>query len=259
MSLGADSPIREDGAPAAPPGGHVRTYAIGDVHGCLEELEKAWTWIKKDAGDRPHRIVMLGDYVDRGPDSKGVIDFLIKNLGPDDVALKGNHEDMFLSNLDMVNKNPSVATPGFGVFFHDPACAKSYGFTSMADTIPDDHMRFLKYLKLSYDDGHRFFCHAGVDPTIPLDQQKEADLLWSRLTRETYMKFNLERFIVHGHTPGPVTFTPSSRSINLDGGLVFGGVLGVAVWTDEWRCPGVVARFAAKRDYTMHRGVPPWA
>jgi serine/threonine protein phosphatase 1 len=202
------------------------TYAIGDIHGSLDKLRSLLTRCEEHAAGRPRTLVFLGDYIDRGPESCGVVDCLrtLSRRGSV-VALKGNHEDMALSVIDGDSSAPWWLTQG------GMATLESYGIV-MASEIPPAHVDWLRALRLSYDDGRRFFVHAGVNPGLPLDAQTVEDLLW---IREPFLSDRRDygRLIVHGHTP-LATGLPELRGnrLNLDTAAVFGGPLTAAVFDD---------------------------
>jgi serine/threonine protein phosphatase 1 len=205
------------------------TYAIGDVHGCMDKLVELVRRCNHDAAGRPMQYVFLGDYVDRGPDSRSVVQFLMelqRTNGDRDVFLKGNHEDLLVAAADSEFFEERWLDNG-GL-----ETLESYGLTSAAE-LPKDHVHWLRQLPLFFDDGRRFFVHAGVHPDRPLDQQDEHDLLWIRkpfLTSER----DLPRLIVHGHTPlksGQPDVRPNR--INVDTGAVFGGPLTAAVFEPD--------------------------
>ncbi len=201
-------------------------YAVGDIHGSLSKLRQLMARCEQHAAGQPMTFVFLGDYVDRGPDSAGVIRTVIdlqSKIGERVVALKGNHEAIVLGVIDGTLPADYWLAQG-GI-----ATLRSYGVEDARD-LPRDHVEWLHSLRPSYDDGRRFFVHAGIDPNKPLDAQDETDLLWIRepflLDRRDY-----GRLIVHGHTP-LATDAPDLRSnrLNLDTGAVFGGVLTAAVF-----------------------------
>jgi serine/threonine protein phosphatase 1 len=141
------------------------------------------------------------------------------------VALKGNHEAMALDVIDR------TAPADFWLTQGGAETLRSYGVNS-ARELPDDHVRWLRSLRLNHDDGRRFFVHAGIDPERPLDAQRERDLIW---IREPFLSDGRDhgRLIVHGHTPLS-SGAPDLRSnrLNLDTGAVFGGPLTAAIFTD---------------------------
>jgi serine/threonine protein phosphatase 1 len=194
------------------PGG-IRVYAIGDVHGRYDLLMQMHTLIaaeiKQDA-PADWRIIHLGDYVDRGPQSRETLDFLAKATANDErmIALMGNHDEGFLDFL----ANPTEARLflDYGGF----ETAASYGVVldasnrnavfeshrQLLSAMPEKHLTFLHSLKRHAEFGDFFFCHAGVRPGTALADQDPHDLIWIR--REFLTHSGLyEKVVVHGHTP----------------------------------------------------------
>jgi serine/threonine protein phosphatase 1 len=208
------------------------TFAIGDVHGCFAKLDNLVHRCVEYAGSRPHRFVLLGDYIDRGAESRPVIRKLrrLVEQRPDDfICLKGNHEDMLLSAVEnMSNVLTWIHNGG------DTTLA-SYGVEMPAE-LPADDIAWIRNLPLCHDDGLRFFVHAGIDPTVPLDRQDDATMLW---TRERYPDtLDPGRLIVHGHTPLHSNHPEQHPyRLNLDTGAVFGGPLSAAVFTADKAAP----------------------
>jgi serine/threonine protein phosphatase 1 len=204
------------------------TYAVGDIHGSLEKLKSLIAGCRQHAGDREMRMVFLGDYIDRGPDSAAVVRLVMtmQAEAPDSViALKGNHEAWALAVCD-------GAVPVLGWLRNGGAATlKSYGVADVGD-LPRPHLDWMRSLRVTYDDGRRFFVHAGVNPQKPLDAQEEEELLW---IREPFLDDERDygRLIVHGHTPLE-TAMPDLRvnRLNLDTAAVFGGPLTAAVFDD---------------------------
>jgi serine/threonine protein phosphatase 1 len=197
-----------------------RIFAIGDVHGCAHELELLIAKIKPKPEDL---VVFLGDYVDRGPASRKVIDLVIE-LGSrcEVVALKGNHEAMFLDFL----QHPE--SPGAGLFVLNGGSATLANYAQEDGSIemPDKHVAFFRDLKLFYETDDYFFVHAGV-PDIPLKSIRESEhelaMLWSR---HPFLgsDYKWEKIIVHGHTP-VTDYELKSNRINIDTGCVYDGKL----------------------------------
>jgi serine/threonine protein phosphatase 1 len=204
------------------------TYAIGDIHGCLDKLRSLLLRCEMRADGRPMSFVFVGDYIDRGPQSYGVIDCLVDlkaQYGDRVVTLMGNHEAMALAAVD--GSGPVRLWLAQGGL----ATLESYGIAEPRD-LPRAHIDWLGALPLSYDDGRRFFVHAGVNPGAPLTAQDDFDLLW---IREPFLSYGGDygRLIVHGHTP-LADGVPDLRGnrLNLDTGAVFGGPLTAAVFDD---------------------------
>lgn len=210
-----------------------RTYAIGDIHGCLGKLEELVAKCLSDAGREPAAFVFLGDAIDRGPDSRGVIEYLIdfERRRPETVCLCGNHEDMALNAIDDL-----AAAEVWVVRNGGDKMLASYGVTSPAQ-IPADHVAWMRARPTHHDDGLRFYVHAGIDPSRPLDQQTRRDMLWMR---EPFLSDprDFGRFVVHGHTPLREG-APDLRAnrVNLDTAAVLGGPLTAAIFEDGMRKP----------------------
>jgi serine/threonine protein phosphatase 1 len=214
--------------------GPQRIYALGDIHGRLDLLDRAASVVTRDVEELgPAALtVTVGDYIDRGPDSCGVLDRLIHNPFPTPlVALKGNHEDMLAAFLADPAAGPHWAANG-GL-----ATLRSYGVpvlgTWMADfarvrkelraALPPAHATFLRALKSSFCCGDYFFCHAGVRPGVPLARQSEEDLLW---IRDDFLASTQDfgKIVVHGHTPVAEPEVRANR-IGIDTGAYFSGQL----------------------------------
>lgn len=200
--------------------------AVGDIHGSLAKLRELVERCEKFAAGAPLTFVFLGDYVDRGPDSAGVVRYLMElqsRRGERLVALKGNHEAVVLDVCDGVCAADLWLSQG------GDATLRSYR-AARAQDLPETVLRWFRSLPLSYDDGRRFFVHAGVNPQLPLEAQDERDLIW---IREPFLSARRDygRLIVHGHTPLE-TGQPDLRAnrLNLDTGAVFGGPLTAAVF-----------------------------
>jgi Calcineurin-like phosphoesterase len=215
----------------------ARIYAIGDIHGMVEKLRSLVASCERDAGGRPMAFVFLGDYIDRGPDSRGVITTLmdLQARMPGQVTtLMGNHEAMVLAAID------DSAAAEHWMMEGGVATLRSYG-VKRAHALPREHIEWLNALRMSYDDGRRLFVHAGVNPEAPLDAQLDVDLIW---IREPFLSDarNYGRLIVHGHTPTD-DGEPDLRinRLNIDTGAVYGGPLTAAVFEEDETMPvGVI-------------------
>ena len=221
-------------APASLPPGQ-RVYAIGDVHGCLDRLQAIHELIAEDLAARPAEeavLVHLGDYVDRGPDSAGVVARLAAGAPLPNVPtvnLMGNHEHLMLSAL----ATGETETTELWLANGGADSLQSWGVPRSAQPrewptyLPMPHLMFLRDLALRHEVGGYLFVHAGIRPDIPLDRQSRHDLMW---IREPFLSWN-ESFgpvVVHGHTPRPEPVVRSNR-IGIDTGAVMGGVLTCAV------------------------------
>lgn len=221
--LGGTSPI----TPRVPDG--VRLYAIGDIHGRLDLLADVEQRIAADARSaRNGRMVQIfiGDYVDRGPDSKGVIDRLL--APPPDpferVFLKGNHEAMLLDFLADANVLQSWQQCGgletlrsYGIDLAKTGReARLAAQKSFLEAFPDHHKAFLNSLRLTAEFGDYLFVHAGVRPHRRLDKQRADDLLWIR-EEFTESEEDFGKVIVHGHSPSEAPEVLANR-INIDTG-----------------------------------------
>lgn len=220
-----------DGAQAGPKTPRVpddiRVYAIGDIHGRADLLSEMMQRITRDSNAAPPVretiLVFVGDYVDRGADSAGVIDQLVALKGGDRFKthlLKGNHEVMFLDFLAEPSAFFQWAANG-GV-----TTLESYDIDVAAvpedsperlrhmalETIPDEHLKLLRSLETSVIIGDYMFAHAGVRPGVPLDAQLERDLIW---IREPFLDYqgDLGKVVIHGHTPVP---EPEIRANRID-------------------------------------------
>ncbi|MCB0378631.1 MAG: serine/threonine protein phosphatase, partial [Bdellovibrionales bacterium] len=205
-----------------------RWIAIGDIHGCADELESLIEQLPID--DNTH-LVFLGDYVDRGPNSKKVIQMVIDlKKRCDVIALKGNHEAMMLDFL----KDPSSVSAGLFILNGGSATLASYSTGSEKFHIPDDHLEFLESLKFYHETDDYFFVHAGV-PDVPLNKidikKHSLDLIWIRSAFHT-STFQWDKVIVHGHTVVEQVEMLENR-INLDTGCVFQGRLSALDLSDR--------------------------
>jgi serine/threonine protein phosphatase 1 len=210
----------------------VFTFAIGDVHGCLDLLQALLLRIEAYADGRAYKLVFLGDYIDRGPDSAGVIQTVrdLQAKAPGEViALKGNHEALMLDAVAHPDQEDLV---DLWLFNGGDAALQSFGISDVSG-VPDDVIAWARQLPVSYEDGLRYFVHAGVDPRRTLHEQEEHTQLWIR-RRFHESDHDFGKHIVHGHTPTD-TGRPDERSnrTNLDTGAVRGGALTAGVFTKD--------------------------
>jgi serine/threonine protein phosphatase 1 len=213
----------------------TRIYAVGDIHGRADLLNEIVKRIEEDLRRRPirHAVeIYLGDYIDRGPDSKNVVDLLATRLVRNNaVCLRGNHEDLMerflhdpltleswlklggMQTLASYGVRPCSDAPGASNDLHRRFCR----------AFPRTHELFLKCLRPWACCGDYLFVHAGIRPTIPLDRQSIADLLW---IRDEFLNSPHDhgKLIVHGHTPVPHPEVHHNR-INIDTGAWHTGTL----------------------------------
>ena len=222
-------------ADAAIPAG-LRVYAIGDVHGRLDLLIKMHEAIATElARDRPGdwRILHLGDYVDRGPGSRGVLGLLAEKTRLDArwLALAGNHDIGFLDFLAAPDPHGLFAQFGgvdtarsYGVELDlcDPV-AFALGHAALLQAVEERHVAFLSGLEFSATIGDFFFCHAGIKPGVALECQQQRDLCWIRGEFHNHAEL-YPKVVVHGHTPVKAPQILANR-VNVDTGAFATGVL----------------------------------
>ncbi len=238
---------RIDPLPPEVPAG-TRVYAIGDIHGCPRLLRDLHRRITDDSRRRPparNVVVYLGDYIDRGEDSRGVIDILLDEPLPgfEHVHLRGNHEDSLLGFLDDLLVGPAWLSYGgretlmsYGVRLPDPVTDQGELRRVQQDLnekLPDAHRAFLAGLAGAHTEGDYFFVHAGIRPGVPLDRQRLEDLMW---IRDDFLRSHLDfgKIVVHGHT---VTAQPDLQRnrIGIDTGAFASGRLTcLALEGREW-------------------------
>ncbi len=207
------APPTERGTPCAP--ADMRIYAIGDIHGRADLLSDLIKKIEADGRTAcvlQKIVVLLGDYIDRGPDSREVVDILLDNPlnGFGIVCLRGNHEEAALKFLDEPDYFHAWRTFGafetlrsYGVASFDPRkgalCPREVR-DAFRRSLPAEHLAFLCSLPTSVAFGDYFFAHAGVQPTIPLTDQIDENLLW---IREEFLESaeDFGKIVVHGHSP----------------------------------------------------------
>lgn len=204
----------------------MRSYVIGDIHGCADELASLLESIPLEPSDR---LVFLGDYIDRGPDSYGVISYLIewqRKGEPELIFLKGNHEDMFLSYIGLAGSYGNMF-----LFNGGGATLASYGISSQTvppqeilPLIPRDHLFFLQELKPFLLMKPYLCVHAGIHPLKPLSQQSEEEMFWIR-DEFILNPHPLPYTVLFGHTPQREVLFHLPYKIGLDTGLVYGNML----------------------------------
>lgn len=218
----------------------TRVFAIGDIHGCDDLLAQIHNGIDEINANDPPDVsieVVLGDMIDRGPDSRGVIDRLIaRSRHKAVVALSGNHETMLLRFLAAPDTLPQWLGLGgletlrsYGVEPRSPLDAAGAADTAerAMSAIPGEHLAFLQQLPLHCSLGGFTFVHAGLRPGLPLDRQTKRDLTEIRAPFLNY-RGSFGTFVVHGHTPRADVEILHNR-INLDTGAFATGRLSAAL------------------------------
>ena len=222
--------------PRVPDGSRV--YAVGDIHGRRDLIEKIHDLIAADAAgsDVPRKVVVyLGDYIDRGEESRQVVDFLLDNPLPDfeNIYLKGNHEDVLIKFLSGTSIDPGWIYYGGDntLCSYDVTVSSPFGNqwsleqmqAHLKHNLPARHLEFYQTLQISHLEGDYCFVHAGVVPKVPLEKQEEENVLW---IRDEFLnsKANHGRIIVHGHTirSKPEVFP---NRIGIDTGAYSSGIL----------------------------------
>jgi len=199
-----------------------KIFAIGDIHGCISQLDRLLAQL--DIDKEKDTLLFIGDYIDRGPDPKGVIDSILdirKNISKV-VCLSGNHEDMFLNYcLDRRDQELYMSNGGMRTL-------ASYGFSPEGTEeliLPESHREFFTSLRTYHETDDYIFVHAGLRPGVPLDRQDREDLLWIRFEfiRSPY---DFGKTVIYGHTPvfldEPLI---DKNKIGIDTGAVYGGWL----------------------------------
>lgn len=200
-----------------------RLFAIGDIHGCIDELS---TMMKAIAPQRGDTVVFVGDYIDRGPSARDVLDFMLE-LGDGDadyVFLKGNHEDMMLSYLGLPGRYGESFLINGGAQTLDSYGLNEDSLDRAIETIPSRHVDFLGHLATSYLRPPYLFVHAGILPTRQLEEQSVEDMLWIR-QEFIFNPHQLSATVVFGHTPMRAVMVDLPYKLGIDTGLVYGGKL----------------------------------
>lgn len=194
-----------------------KIFAVGDIHGCLTALKDMMRTI--EISPTEDTLIFLGDYIDRGPDSKGVVDYVIelRSRFPRVVCLLGNHERMFLDYLDGFGRGLFLANGGRETL-------ASYGTIKTPEgrkvNVPLEHIIFFKSLLIYYETEDYLFVHAGLRPGLPLEKQSVEDMIWIR--HEFYLSSHvLNKTVIYGHTAfGEPRI--NERMIGIDTGAVYG-------------------------------------
>lgn len=206
----------------------ARIFAIGDLHGCASELEALLNYLCSKAQLSPQdQVIFIGDYIDRGPDSRATIEQVLafSRQFPSTICLCGNHEKMF---LDFINN--SKAPRHFYLSNGGEECLRSYGLKSdspkdkLRDKIPKNHLDFINSLERYVIFPEQVFAHAGLSPLKDLRDQADEDLFWIR-DEFIYNIHVFNKLVVFGHTPHQELFIDLPYKLGIDTGLVYGNML----------------------------------
>jgi len=225
----------DDTHPHVPEG--TRIYVVGDIHGEIDLLEEMHEKMLADANAQPAAQILqifLGDYIDRGPDAKGVVDWLISSppTGWRRICLKGNHETMVhdfledsqtLKRWQQLGASPTLRSYDVRLSDSQEKVSADALQTEFAQKLSHEHRKFYSNLPLFFEIGSYFFVHAGIRPDCDLQEQEERDLLWIR-DEFLHSKLNFGKIIVHGHTPVNKPKIRPNR-INIDTGAYMSGKL----------------------------------
>ena len=198
-----------------------KIFAVGDIHGCYDKLAammKILPW-RKDEGDL---LLFIGDYIDRGPKSREVVDFLVRlrQQGGEFVFLKGNHEKMLLDYyIQQKDQMLYVANGGAETI----ASYVEGGIGRKAFVLPEEHLEFFLSLALYHETEDYIFVHAGLKDGVPLNEQSEEDLLWIR-EEFIYSAYDWNKRVIFGHTALEIPFVTPGK-IGIDTGAVYGNKL----------------------------------
>lgn len=216
---------------------HQRWYAIGDIHGCYAELNRLIKSIDDDDANRgatDTRLLFVGDYIDRGPASREVIELMIRlDIGGERVVfLMGNHEETLLSAADGNRRAAALfhkmggreTLLSYGVSAQDYDNADPAGIVDLIrNAIPSEHLEWMRHLRLSYSVGDYLFVHAGIRPGVALNSQLSSDLRW---IRKEFLESSISHgmMVVHGHSVSEQIDIRSNR-IGIDTGAYATGKL----------------------------------
>jgi len=224
-------------APPARPSGRIPegrlVIAIGDLHGRLDLFEQLWPKVEASArlsAARQRTLVFLGDYIDRGLQSRQLIDRLLAGFpGYETIFLKGNHDETLVQFLSDPKLGEAWRNFGGVETLHSYGVAHRAGHdwaqtrAELAATFPPEHLKFFQSLRLYYTCGDFLFVHAGVRPGLALEHQSEHDMLW---IRDEFLNsaMSFGHVVVHGHTPEKRAVVRPNR-IGIDTGAYMSGVL----------------------------------
>lgn len=200
-----------------------KIWAIGDIHGCYNKLIDLLKQLKVDF--KKDRLIFIGDYIDRGDQSKAVVNLLVelKKKAPSTVFLLGNHEHMLLEYLSGVNRKPFLFNGGQKTLNSYFGGGRSLSPQAPKPSFPKEHLDFFHSLLPYFETDEYIFVHAGLRDRLPLDRQDLFDLLWIR--EDFYFsKYKFGKTVVFGHSPFQDPFVFKNK-IGIDTGAVYGNKL----------------------------------
>ncbi len=196
-----------------------RTFVIGDIHGCLDMLKRLVDKIQWNPAQ--DELIFVGDYIDRGPDPKGVVDYIVslRNESPKIQCLIGNHEVIFLDYIRGKDRRVFLMNGGMNTL-------ESYAFHLIEtedDLLPPSHKEFFASLEYTIELEHYYVVHAGFRPGVPLDEQDPDDLVWIR-DPFIYSTYDFGKKVIFGHTPFYEPLVMDNK-VGIDTGAVYGNRL----------------------------------
>ena len=207
-----------------------RLFVVGDIHGNCTELSLLLEYLtKKHNIGSDDLFIFIGDYIDRGPASRQVIDRMleIRRAWPKTVFLKGNHEEMLLSFLGLGGGNGQFYLPNGGAAFFASYGVEPVGpLSELISKLPVAHLEFIRGLELGVSLAEFIFVHAGLNPSLALEQQSSGDLLW---IRKEFIEapHNFGKTVVFGHTAFNDIYLDLPYKIGIDTGVAYGNKLSV--------------------------------
>lgn len=196
-----------------------KIFVVGDIHGCFDKLCALMD--KIPINNTRDQLIFIGDYIDRGPSSFDVVNYLIdfKKRVPGTIFIKGNHEDMLQNYLDGSDRFTYLLNGGQKTL--DEYLNRSDN--KEAFPIPSEHLEFFNSLQLYYQTDDYIFVHAGLREKVPLESQDKMDLLWTR-DEFIHSDFNFGKRVIFGHTPFKEPLLQANK-IGIDTGAVYGNLL----------------------------------
>ena len=196
-----------------------KTYVIGDIHGCLDMLKRLMEKIQWDPAT--DELIFVGDYIDRGPDPKGVVDYIVSLMSQSSKiqCLIGNHEVIFLDYIKGKDRRLFLMNGGMNTL-------ESYAFHLVEtedDLLPPAHKEFFASLKYVIELQDYYIVHAGFRPEVPLEEQDPDDLVWIR-DPFIYSTYDFGKRVIFGHTPFYEPLVMDNK-VGIDTGAVYGNRL----------------------------------